>query len=171
MAIRATAALARPRKAGRARILPGMFLAAWLVSAPAFADWTAEQQAVIDAMQAWETAVEQRDYDALANRYTDDAIYYPHGRAPLIGREAIMESQRSRGTRGDVDIVQQVDDVSINGDWAVYSCRASVRVAGADPEAAVREVRVLLVMERGEDGVWRIHRDIDNVPPATEDGP
>ncbi|MEJ8566118.1 YybH family protein [Elongatibacter sediminis] len=152
----------------RGALVAGLALAAVLVSARAGADsWSAEERAVIAAMQQWEVAVESGDYDALADLYTEDAIYYPNQVAPVIGRDAIIERNRGRGNRGTVEITQQVDDVEIKGDWAVYSCAARVEVDGGAGESAVGHVRVLLLMERGADGQWRIHRDIDNQPPAS----
>jgi uncharacterized protein (TIGR02246 family) len=133
----------------------------------AAADPARDRAAIIDAMQGWERAVEARDYEALANFYTEDAIFYPNNAEPVVGRAAILERNRQRGSDAVVDIVQQVDDVSINGDWAVYSCIARIDVSAPQTqERAVRYARVLLVMEKDEAGQWRIHRDIDNDPPA-----
>ena len=127
---------------------------------------TAERQAVIDAMQSWEAAVEAGDYDRLAAHYMEDAIYYPHEMEPIVGRDAIIQRNRARGQAARVDIMQKVDDVQVHHDWAIYSCLARVAVTaeeGATP--SVRHVRVLLVMQKDTDGRWKILRDIDNSPP------
>ncbi len=131
---------------------------------PALAQQADEKAAVIQTMQQWEVAVETGDYERLAKFYTHDAIYYPNHSAPLVGRDKIIERNRQRGARGTVEITQRVDNVELNGDWAVYSCLAQVVLSGDDAE---RYVRVLLLMQRGEDGQWRIHRDIDNQTPET----
>lgn len=139
--------------------------ALWLGSAAAGA---AEREAVIAAMQAWEAAVESGDYETLADFYTGDAIFYPNGVEPIVGRDQILERNRQRGTRGPVDITQRVDDVQVNGTWAVYSCLARVQASGGDGQPpAARFVRVMLLLEKGDDGRWRIHRDIDNETPET----
>lgn len=132
---------------------------------------TPEEEAVVAAMQAWEAAVESGDYEALAGFYTEDAVFYPNGAAPIVGRDQILDRNRQRGSRGSVNIMQRVDDVEINGSWAVYSCLARVEATASEGAApAARFSRVLLLMERGEDGRWRIHRDIDNETPETWDG-
>ena len=127
-----------------------------------------ERQAVIEAMQAWEQAVESGDYEALREYYAEDAVYYPNGTAPIVGRDAIIARNRERGSTSEVDIRQRPDDVRVNGDWAVYSCLARIGMPGSDgADGTERFVRVLLVMEKAEDGRWRILRDIDNTTPET----
>jgi uncharacterized protein (TIGR02246 family) len=139
------------------------------VAATAAASEEAERKAVIDAMQGWERAVESADYEALQDYYVEGAVYYPNSTAPIVGRAAIIARNRQRGSASKVDITQMPDDVRVNGNWAVYSCLARIRVlsAGGDKEEAARVVRVLLVMEKGDDGRWRILRDIDNTTPET----
>lgn len=128
----------------------------------------AERRAVIDAMQGWEKAVETGDYEALGDFYANDAVYYPNDTAPIVGRAAIVARNRQRGSASAVDIVQRPDDVRVNGNWAIYSCLARVRLPGREGgNDSVRFVRVLLLMEKGEDGRWRILRDIDNSTPET----
>lgn len=160
----------RPRGAAQLRRLSQFCGAAVLalVAATVFAADEAERQAVIDAMQGWERAVESADYEALQDYYVDGAIYYPNGTAPIVGRAAIIARNRERGSASSVDITQMPDDVTVNGNWAVYSCLARIRLpdsAGGDGKA--RFVRVLLLMEKGDDGRWRILRDIDNTTPET----
>lgn len=135
-----------------------------LVGSQAAASETDERQAVIDAMRSWERAVEAADYQALEAHYMEDAVYYPHNSAPVIGREAIIERNRRRGTASSVEIVQKVDDVQVHHDWAIYSCLAQVRTGDTDGDA-VPHVRVLLVMQKDTDGRWKILRDIDNGTP------
>lgn len=140
--------------------------AALLVPGAALADAGEERAAVIQAMQDWERAVEARNYDELATFYTEDAIYYPNNAPAIVGREAIIASNRARGTAATLDIAQQVKDVKVNGNWAVYNCLAEISLSEADDHvASTRHVRVLLVMQKGDDGRWRIFRDIDNAPP------
>ncbi|HLF29534.1 MAG TPA: DUF4440 domain-containing protein [Xanthomonadales bacterium] len=126
-----------------------------------------DRAAVIDAMQQWEIAVETGDFEKLEHFYEENAIYYPDHAEPVIGRDRIMEKHRSRGVGAVVDINQQPDDVTVSGTWAAYSGEATVSVAKTNENtAAVRHVRVLLLMQKGEDGHWRILRDIDNEPPG-----
>jgi uncharacterized protein (TIGR02246 family) len=139
-------------------------LVALLVAGQAAASEADERQAVIDAMQSWERAVEAGDYQALEAHYMEDAVYYPHNTAPVIGREAIIERNRRRGRASSVDIIQKVDDVQIHHDWAIYSCLAQVRTGDTGDDAAPH-VRVLLVMQKDTDGRWKILRDIDNGTP------
>lgn len=136
--------------------------------APASAAEQQERRAVTESMQSWEAAVEAGDYDRLAAHYMEDAIYYPHGAEPIVGRDAIIERNRARGNAARVDITQEVDDIQVHYDWAIYSCIARVAVTaekGAAP--SVRYVRVLLVMQKDVDGRWKILRDIDNGTPET----
>ena len=133
----------------------------------AVADVAQDRAAVIDAMQAWENAVETSNYEDLENVYTEDAIYYPNNASPVIGRKNIIDRNRQRGSDAIVEITQQVDDVEVHNNWAVYSCLARVKVLKSnDDSETVRFVMVLLVMQKDIDGQWKIFRDIDNNTPA-----
>jgi uncharacterized protein (TIGR02246 family) len=130
------------------------------------ADAAEERAALIEAMQAWERAVESNDYEELEKFYAEDAIYYPNDSAPIVGRENIIERNRQRGGEAPVDITQQVDDVQVHRDWAIYTCLARIRVSKPGGGAASeRHARVLLVMKKSVDGQWQIFRDIDNSTP------
>jgi uncharacterized protein (TIGR02246 family) len=156
----------RGRRAKKWLVGCGILLTLHASGVPAAED--ADRQAVIDTMQAWEKAVETADYEALEDFYADDALYYPNNTAPIVGRAAIIARNRQRGSASMVDIEQRPDDVYVNGNWAVYSCLARIRLPGRDgANDNERFVRVLLLMEKGEDGRWRILRDIDNTTPET----
>lgn len=143
-----------------------MAIAGCALAIPALADAAAERAAIVATMQHWEAAVESGDFGQLADYYTEDAVYYPNHSAPVVGRERILERNRQRGSGTAVTIEQRVDNVDVNGNWAVYSCVARIEVSRPGSDApAIRQARVLLVMRQGEDGRWRIYRDIDNDPP------
>ncbi len=130
-------------------------------------DVAQDRAAVIATMQAWEHAIETSNYENLENFYTEDAIYYPNNTSPVVGRKNIIDRNRQRGSDAIVDITQQVDDVEVHDNWAVYSCLARVKVLNPNDNAeTVRFVRVLLLMQKDIDGNWRIFRDIDNDKPA-----
>ena len=142
-----------------------LLAAAALAAGAASSDSGEERAAVIEMMQAWEGAVEAGDYDALEQYYAEEAVYYPNGSAPLVGRSAIIDRNRQRGSDAAVQITQHVDDVQIRGDWAIYSCLAEIRLEAADGGDSARYARVLLILERDRDGQWKILRDIDNDTP------
>jgi ketosteroid isomerase-like protein len=125
-----------------------------------------ERQAIIDSMQGWERAVESADYQRLGNYYMEHAVYYPNGAPPVVGRDAIVERNRQRGSSAAVRITQKVDDIQIQKDWAIYSCLASIAIS-TDSGESLRYVRVLLVMQKDTDGRWKILRDMDNTTPET----
>jgi ketosteroid isomerase-like protein len=127
-----------------------------------------ERQAIIDAMQAWERAVESGNYGLLENFYMEDAVYYPNNSPPVVGRDAILERNRQRGSASAVQITQKVDDIQIQNNWAIYSCLARIALtASANSGESLRYVRVLLIMQKDTDGQWKILRDIDNATPET----
>lgn len=146
-------------------LLTPLLGAAVLASGAASANPDEERAAIIAVMQAWERAVETRDYDALDRYYARDAVYYPNGASPIVGRSAIINRNRQRGSDATVDITQHVDDVQIRGNWAIYSCLAEIRLQNANGRDSARYARVLLIMQKGPDGQWRILRDIDNDTP------
>jgi len=121
-------------------------------------DPAVDSAALDTAANGWEKAYNEKNADAIAALYTDDAQLLPPGAPEVSGRDAIrayfandIETQWARMT------VQSTAS-HIGGDWAwrsgTWSAESVPLVAG----------KYLEVWRRTPDG-WRMHKDIWNVDP------
>jgi uncharacterized protein (TIGR02246 family) len=109
------------------------------------------------------------DADAVADCYTEDALLILPFRPSLSGRRAIADHYRQALSRVTLEIEPSIEETEVAGDWAFQrgSIRQKVSVQGG---SAVHRSsgRYLLVARRGDDGSWRVARDVftpDQPPP------
>lgn len=114
---------------------------------------------MVEMIEQWETAFNARDYDAVASFYTNDAVRMPPGADPLIGREAIRANM---GTFSDLTIDVELGDSAASGDlmtsWGTYT----LYPREGDTSIAVQSGPWMNLSVRGDDGTWKIYRDIWN---------
>ena len=120
-------------------------------------------EAVRAADQKFEQAFNRGDAAAVAAMYTPDGAVLPPGAARADGREAIERFWRGAIDAGVGDITLRPEEVAESGDLAyeVGSATLKPRASGAPPVS----VKYVVVWRRGQDGVWRLHRDIWNPNP------
>lgn len=113
------------------------------------ADDVAALRAIADADAA---VVLARDWDALAARFTSDAVRMPPGAPAIEGREAIRASLAATPPMQDFTFRM----VSVEGDGHMAYMRAAWTVAVALPGApALRDSgKILIVFEKQPDGSW-----------------
>jgi ketosteroid isomerase-like protein len=138
--------------------------------APA-ADSGADVAAVESAAAGWERAYNDKDADAVAAIYAQDAQLLPDGAPAVKGRAAIREHYANEIATAWAKISVISDANGAAGDWAWRSGRWSVETA--PPVSG----KYLQVWHRTAEG-WRLHRDISNSdappeapPPAPEAPP
>jgi len=129
----------------------------------------------VDALRergrAWVEAARTEDAAALSGLYTQDAVFLPPGQAEVVGRDEIRSLFAAQFERFDASYDFEIREIVVSGDWAfrrgVYTVHATL------DDGTTRTVRdkFLDVWRRGEDGRWRIARDIWNraaEPPRGE---
>lgn len=143
-------------------------------SAPAqpMVDAADDIAAIKTARDAFMAAYEQGDAEAIGRLYTEDAISEPNHQPTLAGREAIVNSLRTLFEQVEVKPVLTPDETKTLGNVGLDRGHYTVTVtpkAGASPTTA--EGRYLVIFRKGEDGQWRVWRDMDNgrMPPAAAD--
>lgn len=113
-----------------------------------------DPQAITVARQ-WTQEFNQGDASRLAGLYAHDAVLMPPSDETLISREAI-EAYWKRTLQGlsdySVDIVQSRAEGNVLYAAGIWSAN----VAGADGKPVVVGGNVLRVMERQEDGSWKL---------------
>ncbi len=134
------------------------------------ADSGADVAAVESAAAGWERAYNDKDADAVAAIYAEDAQLLPDGAPAVKGRAAIREHYANEIATAWAKISVISDANGAAGDWAWRSGSWSVETA-----PPVRG-KYLQVWHRTAEG-WRLHRDISNsdappeAPPPAPDAP
>lgn len=133
-------------------------------------DLDADAAAIRSVGQAWANAYVAGDYSAIPDYYTEDAVILPRGRPRIEGREALRGSLGglAAGRRVNIDLTER--ELVVVGDYAWFI--SDFRVSYGNPESGEaiesEQGRSLIIFKRGDDGRWRVHRDIDSPAPAVE---
>ena len=112
---------------------------------------------------AWESALNAKDVDALVDLYTDDARLLPPDGAMTSGREgvrAVFGGMIDAGISGETTRVE----TTVSGDVA-YIVGTFSLTAG---DVAVGTGKYIETWRRGNDGLWLIANDIFNNDPKAK---
>ena len=112
------------------------------------------------------TAFNDRDATGLANLYTEDAMLLPPDAVRLDGRQAIEQFWQGAIDAGVSSMVLETVEVEVTGDTAYEVGILSLDVPGENGELNSVSGKYIVIWKYGEDGEWRLHRDIWNVNPA-----
>lgn len=123
-----------------------------------------EHVAAINKIREMEAAsVNNADSANVTKIYSPDVEYIPPGEPALKGTDAVREWHTALIEQFDANLEYTASDVKVMGDWAIeqYEGRVSLKPkTGGDP--VVEKVRGIHVYQRGQDGAWKITRDIWN---------
>lgn len=132
---------------------------------------TDEDYAAIDAIEVqWQAAYGARDFEALADLYTEDGWVMARRRPAMRGREDIRGFFESVAEDTKLAVTFDVEELEVIGRYAWNVARFALTyqsMSGGDP---VHDFgRALIVYKKGDDGQWRIHRDMDTPTPDAAD--
>lgn len=126
-------------------------------------DISSVRKSVEEANRNLGSALARKSYPDVAALYTENAkVLAPD--APIVtGRSAIEGFWReAAGASGIVGATLTTLDLEVAGDTAYEVGEAALALSsGQGPR-----VKYVVVWKRGDDSVWRIHRDIWNTMPA-----
>ena len=157
--------------------IPGSVLLV-LISAVTFAackpqesrDARADEAEVAAAASNWEKAYNEKNADAVAAIYTEDAQLLPPGPPVVSGRAAIREFWANDIATSNMSFSITSDASGVAGDWAWRSGPWRGTALDGTPAGTGKFIEI---WRRTKDG-WQLHRDIWNVDeaaPATEAPP
>jgi uncharacterized protein (TIGR02246 family) len=123
------------------------------------ADSGADVAAFESAAAGWEQAYNDKDADALAALYAEDAQLLPQGAPAVKGRAAIREHYANEIATEWAKVSIVSDASGVADDWAwrsgTWTCCVAPPLSG----------KYLEVWHRTAEG-WRLHRDISNLDAA-----
>jgi uncharacterized protein (TIGR02246 family) len=117
--------------------------------------------AIRNVLSRFVDAWNRRDADRFGELYTDPHVDVNHTPA-VETRAQTVADLRARFAQAPARLDVTSDDVLVFGEWAVQ--RGSIVVSG---EGGARTLRYIEVLQRGGDGLWRVHWGI--VAPAERD--
>jgi len=144
----------------------GLWLLAVVTACAARPSVEADLKALEAFSTQWRTAYQSGDFDAMADLYEPDAWLMTRDQPARKGRDAILEYfAASRQSGATATIVFEREERTINGDHAFQIARWWLESPRALGEPVRDSGRSLVIFRRGNDGKWRLWRDIDNNTP------
>ena len=149
--------------------LPGLALAAVLLSgcaADAVYDIEIKDREAIERVAtSWIDAYRRGDIEALMSLYTQDATVMLHGQPALRGKRAIRQYFEPTMGKSDVEFLLDPEQFELHGDAAHYVARYWLTATPRDGGEVYRDAGRSMLIYRRENGVWKIHADIDQATP------
>ncbi|SIN59748.1 Ketosteroid isomerase homolog [Parasphingorhabdus marina DSM 22363] len=134
----------------------------------------ADTRLIIDWGTAWKRHFEAGDTEKLRDMYEPDAVLMANGAPPKTGVDDILEflgRNKKAGNQVTIDFANE--DITIDGKYGYLTARywMTITPPGARPINVMG--RSFLVYKKGDDGRWRLWRDMDNQAPdvRAEDRP
>ena len=146
-----------------------LVLAATLTAFSAFPAIAAAQDAaagIAETSKRFESAYNSGNAAAMAELYTEDGALLPPGAARVDGREGIAALWQGYMDAGVQDLDLETVEVEDHGDSASEVGTYTLTVPDGEGGRASGQGKYIVLWQRGEDGVWRLHRDIWNDTPA-----
>ncbi len=142
---------------------------AFPASATEITGGTAEDREQMAAVAAtWVETYLSGDLDGFMGIMHDEAIVMPHNVATITGFDAVREYFATRVGNPGVSMEDNLEEIRINGTWAIVRGHFKVTINTGDPENPfVHHGRYLVVYEKTADG-WKMFRDMDNANPVSQ---
>ena len=131
------------------------------------ADTDADVAAIENLIEQAKDTYVARDWEKFSGLFTNDGVWMPANRLPLIGKEAWW-SWVQRGW--EQSSVEQIDlsseEIVVAGDWAFERHNEMIIYKGKESgETRQRYNKGIWILQRQEDGSWKIARYIWNRNP------
>ena len=127
-------------------------------------DTAAVRRSMADGLNAYIA----QDIEGVVDGYTSDALTIPAGLPAIRGHDEIRAFYSQRMGRYDLDLKYEIEEIVVlpGGGWAylvgIFFIAGTPRTGGKALEHAGRW---LALWRKDEDGVWRMHRDMDSPSP------
>lgn len=131
-----------------------------------------DEAAIRAVGKSWIEAYADGDFATIPDLYTEDAWVMPRGRSRIVGRDALRQALGGLAGGRNVTIDVKERELVVHGDmaWFISDFKVTYSSDDAATPAETSYGRSLIIYRRGEDGRWRVHRDIDSPAPKPVDG-
>ncbi len=132
---------------------------------------TEADYAAIDAIEVQrQAAYDARDFEALADLYTEDGWVMARRRPAMRGRQEIRDFFASVAEDTELAVTFDVDEVEVIGRYTWNVARFALTYQSMSGGEPVHDFgRALILYKKGDDDQWRIHRDMDTPTPDAAD--
>jgi uncharacterized protein (TIGR02246 family) len=122
-----------------------------------------DADAIAEGGLSWEKAYNSEDGTAVAALYTTDAALLPPGGARVEGQQAIADFWAGAIASGLANVELETTELEFFDDTAteIGYLAGTVPADGGGTTAVAG--KFIVVWKRGDDGTWRLHRDIWNM--------
>ena len=103
-----------------------------------------------------------KDAAAIAKLYTEDASLFPPGAPRQDGPNAVQAFWQGAIDVGLSNVVITTAEVEAFDDTATAEGTLTATLPGDDGAPVAVTGKYIVIWKRGDDGVWRLHRDIWN---------
>ena len=161
------ASIARPFVIALATLAVGIGIAPVAESVEITGGTAEDRTRMAEISREWVDAYARGDLDGIMALMHPDSIVMPHNQPTSTGLDEVRAYFGSRIGRPGVSFVDNLEEIRINGTWALVLGSFVVEVVaeeGADP-VVVHNGRYLVVYEK-VDGDWLMLRDMDNQDPV-----
>jgi uncharacterized protein (TIGR02246 family) len=120
--------------------------------------------APINALRAQYTSMyNSGDVSGIGNLYTDDAVVMNNNEPELSGKQAIQQHADAMLQQFTVNISINPEDTQIMGDLAYEHGTFTLAMTPKAGGGAMQSTgNYLVILKRGADGSWKLHREIGN---------
>lgn len=125
----------------------------------------ADARAIDELQERVDSAIVAGDTERYLTFLTADAVLMPPNEPPVRGKDAIRSWSDAMAQRARIQEYRPSDQtVVVAGDWAFREGSFQMIVIPAGSAAPIRsQGKFIIIYRRGEDGTWRIARDIWNL--------
>lgn len=117
-------------------------------------------------LKQWASALAEGDLRLLASLVTEDAVFWTHGAAPLVGRDALVEAFKLFLEGHSLTQSFEVQERCLGNDWVLLrGVETNVLEPRDGGETTVVKQRAFSMLQREGDGRWRFARGMTNQGP------
>ena len=120
-----------------------------------------DEQAIRNLVDTWMSATKAGDIGTVLGLMTDDIVFMTPGREPF-GKQEFCE--QSAGMKGiEMDGRAEVREIRVHGEWAWVRNHIEITATPTGGGPIRRSGYALSILQKGEDGRWRLARDANLV--------
>ena len=123
-------------------------------------DKAAKELVALD--EAWSKAAGERNVDAVASYYADDARVYPPNEPIVVGHAAAKEAWAKMLADPSVKLSWKTTAAAVEGSMGYTAGTYQMSFNGPDGKPAIDTGKTLAVWKKGKDGKWKVIHDMWN---------